>query len=151
MKSEKKFTKYMKAGDYQDQLRRGLNNLIKQGLGGEYKSVTDLAEALILLNINTLPSQETLMCFLQDGQDSINADIGDQIISILCTWSERSSMSKQRLDMQTPPTKQRSGAKYSSIKRRGSDSDGQTESDGEHGIDFKESSKGIDFKESSKG
>jgi hypothetical protein len=31
-----------------------------------------------------------------------------------------------------------SGAKYFPIKRRDSDSDGQTETDGEHDIDFKE-------------
>jgi hypothetical protein len=41
--------------DNNDRLRRGLNYLIKQGLGDEYKSVTDLAEALIILNINTIP------------------------------------------------------------------------------------------------
>ena len=138
MQSEKKSTKYMKAKDSQDQQRRGLNNLIKQALGGEYKSVADLAEALIMLNINTLPSKETLMRFLKDEQDSINADIGEEIISLLCDWLKRSSVNKRSLNMQTPQTKQRSSAKYSSIKRRESDSDGQTESDGEDVIDHKE-------------
>ncbi len=137
MQSEKKSTKDMKAKDNQDQQQRGLNNLVKQGLGGEYKSGADLAEALIMLNINTLPSKEILISFLKDEQDSINADIGDQIISTLCTWLKRSSVSKQKLDMQTQQTKQRSSAKYSSIKRRDSDSDGQTESDGDDDIDFK--------------
>ncbi len=59
MQSEKKFTKYLKAKDDNDQLRRGLNNLIKQGLGNDYKSVTYLAEALIILGINTITSKET--------------------------------------------------------------------------------------------
>jgi hypothetical protein len=39
--------------------------------------------------------------------------------------------------MKTPQTKQRPGAKNSTITRRDSDS-GQTESDGEYDIDFKE-------------
>jgi hypothetical protein len=68
MQSDKKFTRYMKAKDDNDQLRRGLNNLTKQGLGDEFKSVTGLAEALIILNINTIPSEETLMRFLQNEQ-----------------------------------------------------------------------------------
>ena len=86
MQSEKKFTKYLKAKDDNDQLRRGLNNLIKQGLGNDYKSVIYLAEALIILGINTIPSKETLMHFLEREQDSINADIGDELLSVLCKW-----------------------------------------------------------------
>ncbi len=128
----------MKAKDDNDQLRRGLNNLIKQGLGDECKSVTDLAEALIILNINTIPSKETLMRFLQNEQDSINDHIGEELIDSLCIWLEQSSMSKKRLEMKTPPTKQRSGGKNSTVKRRGSDSDGETESDGELNMDIKD-------------
>ena len=48
MQSDRKITRYMKSKDDNDQLRRGLNNLIKQALGDEYKSVTDLAETLNL-------------------------------------------------------------------------------------------------------
>jgi hypothetical protein len=50
MQSESKFTEYLKAIDDNDPLRRGLNNLIKQGLGDEYKLVTDLAEAKSVTN-----------------------------------------------------------------------------------------------------
>jgi hypothetical protein len=75
MQNEKKFTKNLKVKDDNDQLRRGLNHL-EQGLGNEYKLVTYLAEALIILGINTIPSQETLMCFVRNEQDSIDADIG---------------------------------------------------------------------------
>ena len=71
MQSDKKITKYLKAKDDNDQLRRGLNNLIKQGLSDEYQLVTDLAEALIILNIDTMPSEETLLRFRQNEQDSI--------------------------------------------------------------------------------
>ncbi len=86
MQSEKKFTKYLKAKDDNDQLRSGLNNLIKQGPGNDYKSVIYLAEALIILGINAIPSKETLMHFLEREQDSINADIGDELLSVLCKW-----------------------------------------------------------------
>jgi hypothetical protein len=75
IQSERKFTKHLKANDDNDQLRCRLNNLIKQGLGNDYKSVTYLAEALIILGIYTIPSKETLMWFLQNEHDSINADI----------------------------------------------------------------------------
>ena len=51
MQSEKTFTKYLKAQDDSDQLRRALTNLIKQGVGGDYKPVVALAEALIMLNL----------------------------------------------------------------------------------------------------
>jgi hypothetical protein len=56
MQSERKHTKYLKANDNGDQLRRALNNLIKSALGGEHKLVVALAEALIILNSNTVPS-----------------------------------------------------------------------------------------------
>jgi hypothetical protein len=71
-------------------------------------------------------------------QDSIYADIGEKIIETLCTWLEQSSVSKKRLEIKTPPTKQRSGGKNYTVKRRVSDSDGETESDEELNIDIKE-------------
>ena len=77
------------------------------------------------------------MCFLQNEQDSINADIGEEIITMLSIWLRNSSASKKRLKMKTPQTKPRSGVKTSAMQRRDSDSDGQTESEGEQDVDFK--------------
>ena len=77
MLSEKNSTKYLKAKQDRDQLRRGLNNFINDWLGYEYKYVTFLAEALIILNINKIPSKEAVAHFLQNEQDSINTDIGE--------------------------------------------------------------------------
>ena len=79
MQGDRKFTKYLKAKDDSDQLRRALNNLIKLGLGGEYKPVVALTEALIILNLNTIPSRGILLCFLQREKASINADIGEEL------------------------------------------------------------------------
>ena len=66
MQSERKHTKYLKANDNGDQLRRAVNNLIKSALGGEHKLVVALAEALIILNLNTVPSLTTLLQFLEN-------------------------------------------------------------------------------------
>jgi hypothetical protein len=58
MQSEKTFTKYLKSQDNSNQQRRALNNLIKLGLGGDYKPLVALAEALIILNLNLIPSAQ---------------------------------------------------------------------------------------------
>ncbi len=77
MQSEKKHTKYLKANDNGDQLRRARNNLIKSALGCEHKLVVALAEALIILNLNTVPSATTLLQFLENELAKINAEIGE--------------------------------------------------------------------------
>ena len=128
MQSEKKFTKYLKAKDDPHQLRRGLNNLIKQGLGNDYKSVTYFAEALIILNINTVPSKETLIRILEREQESINADIGDELISALCRWLRFKPVSKSKVELKTPQTKPRSAVRMF-VQQHGSDSDGQSDSE----------------------
>ncbi len=51
-----------------------------------------------MLNSNTVPAKETLMPFLQNEvneKDSINADIGKKIVSVLRTWLKKSSVPKQ--------------------------------------------------------
>jgi hypothetical protein len=48
-------------------------------------------------------------------------------INTLSIWLKNSSVSKQSFEMKTLQTKPRSGAKTSAVKRRGSDSDVQTE------------------------
>jgi hypothetical protein len=121
MQSEKKFTKYLKANDDNDQLRRGLNNHIKQGLGNDYKPVIYLAEAMIILNINTIPSKEALMRFLQNEQDNINADIGEEIISLLRNWLGSTSAFKEKVDLKTPQTRPRSGVKIFATDERSDD------------------------------
>ena len=131
MQSEKKFTKYLKAKDDNDQLRRGLNNLIKQGLGNDYKSVTCLAEALIILGINTIPSKDTLMRFLQNEQDNINADIGEELLSMFCVWLEGESKQRAKVETRTPQTKPRSAVRTFLMQRHESDSDGPSDDEQE--------------------
>ncbi len=72
MQGKKKHTKYIKATNDSDQLLRALNNIIKQGLCDEYKSVLHSADAFIMLNLHTILSVETRLCFLQREQDSIS-------------------------------------------------------------------------------
>ena len=82
MQSEIKLTKYLKAKDDSDSLQRALNNLnlIIQGLGDDYKSVVYLAEAfkLVILNLHTIPSIETLLRLFQREQDNINDETGEE-------------------------------------------------------------------------
>ncbi len=84
----------MKAKDDNDVLKRGWSNLIKQGLGEEYQPVTDVAEARMILNTNTIPHKETLLRFLQNEQDSINPDIREDIISGLIDWLKCTTVTK---------------------------------------------------------
>ncbi len=75
MQSKKKFTKYLKSQDDSNQQRRALNNLIKLGLGGDYKPVVALAEALNILNLNFILSAPLLLTLLRRHLDSINSKI----------------------------------------------------------------------------
>jgi hypothetical protein len=67
--------------DDSDQLRRALNNLIKLGLCSDYTPVVVLAEALIILNLNSILPVDTLLCFLQKVQASINGKIREELLS----------------------------------------------------------------------
>ena len=73
MQSEKKVTKYLKSKDLDDdlQLQQDVNIMIKQAFGpnSEFGQVTELSYALIKHKIDTMPSSDTLMRFLED--DSI--------------------------------------------------------------------------------
>jgi hypothetical protein len=59
----------------------------------------NFAEAWMKISINTIPSKETLVHFLQDEQDNINEDIGAVIVSLLRTWLRSSSVQKQKVDL----------------------------------------------------
>jgi hypothetical protein len=76
MQSEKRYTKYLKAQDDSDQLHSALNNLIKLALSGNVKPVVVLAEAMIILNLNSVPSKEALLSFLRSQRASIIDKIG---------------------------------------------------------------------------
>ncbi len=57
-----------------------LNNLIKLGLE-DYKVVVALAETLMILNLNTFLSVETILLFLEREQANINAKIVEEVVS----------------------------------------------------------------------
>ena len=79
MQSEKRYTKYLKAQDDSNQLRSALNNLIKLALSGDVKLVVALAEAMIILNLNSVPSKEALFSFLWSQRASIIDKIGKEL------------------------------------------------------------------------
>ena len=110
MQSEKKFTKYLKAQDDINQQRRALNNLIKLALGGEQKTVVDLAEALLILNLNSAPSKEALLDFFQKQRASIIAKIGNEVYEALYGWLRSGMVTTTKSDFKTPQTL-KSGAK----------------------------------------
>jgi hypothetical protein len=76
MQSEKRYTKYLKAQDNSNQLRRALNNLIKLALSGDVKPVVALAEAMLILNLNSVPSKEAVLSFLRSQRANIIDKIG---------------------------------------------------------------------------
>jgi hypothetical protein len=128
MQSERKHTKYLKANDNGDQLRRALNNLIKSALGGEHKLVVALAEALIILNLNTVPSLTTLLQFLENELAKINAEIGEEMIANFCGWLKTAMDIKCKLEFKTPQT-QKSRAKTVTRASQDTDSDGNSDED----------------------
>jgi hypothetical protein len=72
MQSKKRYNIYLKSKDDKDQLRRGLNNMINQMVGDSQspgkidKLVLKLAETLIILDVNTIPSRATLKRLLEE-------------------------------------------------------------------------------------
>jgi hypothetical protein len=109
MQSEKRYTEYLKAQDDSNQLRSALNNLIKR-LGGDVKPVVALAEAIIILNLNSFPSKEALLSFLRSQRASIIAKIGKGLYEALHAWLTSSIDTTSKLDFKTPQTL-KSGAK----------------------------------------
>ncbi len=93
MQSDQKFTKYLKAQDDSNQQRRALNNLIRVGLGGDYKPVAVLAEALIILNLNFVLSAQILLILIRRHRNSINSEIEEELMDVKC-----------KLDFKTPQT-----------------------------------------------
>jgi len=122
MQSEKKFTKYLKAQDDINQQRRALNNLIKLALGGEQKTVVDLAEARLILNLNSAPSKEALLDFFQKQRASIIAKIA------LYGWLRSGMVTTTKSDFKTPQT-MKSGARTLPRSPQETDSDGNSDDD----------------------
>jgi hypothetical protein len=92
--------------------------------------VVALTEALIILNLNTIPSLGILLCFLQREKASINADIGEELLSYFCDWLKSATdMTRTcKLDFKTPQTL-KSGAKTLSRPSQETDSDGDSDDD----------------------
>ena len=78
--------KYLQVQDNSNQLRSALNNLIKLGLGGDVKPVVALAEAMIILNLNSVPSKEAVLSFLRSQRASIIDEIWKELYEALYEW-----------------------------------------------------------------
>ena len=133
MQSEKRYTKYLKAkdADDMDQLQQGLNTMIKQEPGNHsgLKEVAEKTEAMIILDINIIPSPTTLIRFLENEPNSINPQIEPELISAWISFLNKVSETQVHQELKTPQTKLKSNRNFSATKRKDSDSDGQTESD----------------------
>jgi hypothetical protein len=86
--------------------------------------VVALAEAVIILDLSTNHSVDTLMRLLQREQASINAKIGDELLLYFCNWLETWSATdiKYKFYFKTPQTL-KSGAKTLSRPAQDTDSD----------------------------
>ena len=133
MQSEKRFTKYLKAkdADDKDQLQQGLNTMIKQEFGNQSKmeKVAKVMEAMIILDINSIPSSETLIQFFENEPNSINPKIRSGFISKCISYLETASKNKVQQEMKTPQTKLKPIFRSSEAKSKDADSDGRTESE----------------------
>jgi hypothetical protein len=103
MQSEKKATKYIKAKDDSYQQQRALNNLIKVALA-DHKEVVDLAEVLLMLNLNTSSSVEMLLNLLEGEPANFNTGVGEDLVSELCKWLRKATNKKGKLRYKTPQT-----------------------------------------------
>ncbi len=104
MQRQKKTTKYIKAKDDSDQQRRASNNLNKVALA-EHKEVVDLAEALLMINLNTSPSVEMLLNLLEEEPANFNANVGEDLVSELCKWLRKATNTKASSDTNPADTK----------------------------------------------
>ena len=110
MQREKRYTKYLKAQDDSSQLCRALNKLIKLALSGDVKPVVALAEAMFILNLNSVPSKEAVLSFLRSQRASIIDEIGKGLYEALYEWLSSSIDITSKLDFRTQQTL-KSGAK----------------------------------------
>ena len=133
MQSEKKVTKYLKSKDLDDdlQLQQDVNIMIKQAFGpnSEFGQVTELSYALIKLKIDTMPSTDTLMRFLEDDSIRNICKLPPDVIRCFRKCLHELGQSSEHSDAKTPQTKLKSSAQKGAAKYKDSDSDGRTESE----------------------
>ncbi len=88
--------------------------------------MVDLAEALLMLNLNASPSVETLLSLLKGDSANFNAGIGEDLVSALCKWLRNETNTKGKDEYKTPQT-QKSRARTVSGNSRDTDSDGNSD------------------------
>ena len=110
-------------------LRHALNNLIiKLRLSGDVKPVVALAEAMLILNLNSVPSKEALLSYLRSQRASIIAKILKGLYEALYAWLTSSIDTTSKLNFKTQQTL-KSGAKTLSRPSQDTDSDENSDSD----------------------
>ncbi len=81
-----------------------------------------------MLNLNTSPSVETLLSFLEGEPTNINAKVGEELVLQLCVWLRSEANTKGKYEYKTPQT-QKSRARTISRNSRNTDSDGNSDDD----------------------
>ena len=127
MQSEKKVTKYLKSKDLDDdiQQQQDVNIMIKQAFGPN----SELSYALIKLKIDTMPSTDTLMRFLEDDSIRNICKLPSDVIRCFRKCLHELGQSSEHSEVKTPQTKLKSSAQKGAAKYKDSDSDGRTESE----------------------
>ena len=87
-----------------------------------------LAEALIILNLNFIPSAQLMLTLLRRHRDSINSEIEEELIEDFCEWLTSAVDVNCKLEFKTPQTV-KSGARTLSRQSQDTDSDGSSDDD----------------------
>ena len=83
----------------------------------DYKEVHDVAVALIKLGINTMPSINTLLKFLETEPTSINQQIPSDMIEYYCMKLRAASAISTKVEFKTPRTKSKPNVAMSAAKQ----------------------------------
>ena len=134
MQSEKRYNIYLKSKDDKDQLRRGLNNMINQMVGDSQspgkidKLVLKLAETLIILDVNTIPSRATLKRLLEENGDRLNSEISEEdVIKYLKVLSIEKDKRKGFMAALKTPQSQATTKKKEKKRDQDTESDAESE------------------------
>eukprot|EP00291_Cryptomonas_curvata_P021451 CAMPEP_0172166326 /NCGR_PEP_ID=MMETSP1050-20130122/8919_1 /TAXON_ID=233186 /ORGANISM="Cryptomonas curvata, Strain CCAP979/52" /LENGTH=1009 /DNA_ID=CAMNT_0012836923 /DNA_START=133 /DNA_END=3159 /DNA_ORIENTATION=+ len=109
MQSEKKATKYLKAKDIENipQLRKESDTMIKQQFpnNSPLNDVYQIAAALIRAQINTMPSDTTILTFIEEERHLLKTKIPSELLNLARQHLRSKEGGSEQLKMKTPKSK----------------------------------------------
>ena len=135
--SEKKATKYLKAKDIENipQLQKELNILIKQEFpnNSPKNEVYQIATAMIRAKLNSIPSRDTMLTFLEEERDVIEPKLPSDLYKVIRCRLRRKESGAEQSAVKTPKSKT-----SQSVRSKWSKDTDKTEDDDDDEVDLDE-------------